>query len=438
MKKTEYEPYCEFAHHLHEDKWKIIQETLKKDIKDSNSLIKAIQTIFGTEIIELDCGFLSAALKDYEPKDFFEITVPFMKNLVLETDQLFPNKIKKLQSGDDKVYKFSRKESACILANSFFCTFGRDSKEYSWKRNKIPSINLDLLFGGKPEVTEVQIAKIRMILNYFTRIAKEGFGKGELSFFRQSVKNEEFDVSKMNHEFTSIDVFETGSIHDAYKIYKGCYCVDFANAYIGGASLSYGSVQEEILFVTNPELNVARLFMEKMEKNEAIIMKGAEKFSDYKGYGMTLNFGGNYQDNNFEDGQCLNTDIGIDALDFRDGAELTQYEKENIDREITKCYSGFKDGNNTKISTGNWGSGEFKGDKRLKLILQWIAASIAKKELLYYTFFQQEFAKEAKEFIKLIQKNKISVSQVYNALFDISFDTKIPNSFEELKKILKI
>lgn len=33
--------------------------------------------------------------------------------------------------------------------------------------------------------------------------------------------------------------------------------------------------------------------------------------------------------------------------------------------------------------TGNWGCGVFKGDLKLKFLIQWIAASLAGKKLIY-------------------------------------------------------
>ena len=46
--------------------------------------------------------------------------------------------------------------------------------------------------------------------------------------------------------------------------------------------LGSGSVQEEIRFVVNPELIVARLFVAILGDNEVVIIKGAERFSKYK------------------------------------------------------------------------------------------------------------------------------------------------------------
>lgn len=53
-----------------------------------------------------------------------------------------------------------------------------------------------------------------------------------------------------------------------------CVQVDFASSWIGGGVLSSGLVQEEILFLINPELIVSRLFTEKLEDNECLIITG--------------------------------------------------------------------------------------------------------------------------------------------------------------------
>jgi len=63
---------------------------------------------------------------------------------------------------------------------------------------------------------------------------------------------------------------------------------------------------------------------------------------------------------------------------------MEQWSQDNVDREISKAYAGFINTKHIKtIATGNWGCGVFKGDIRLKFIIQWIAASLAGKKLLY-------------------------------------------------------
>lgn len=51
--------------------------------------------------------------------------------------------------------------------------------------------------------------------------------------------------------------------------------VDFASSWLGGGVLGSGLVQEEILFLMNPEMIVSRLFTEKLDDNECLVVTGS-------------------------------------------------------------------------------------------------------------------------------------------------------------------
>lgn len=103
-------------------------------------------------------------------------------------------------------------------------------------------------------------------------------------------------------------------------------------------------------------------------------------------------------------------------------------------RELNKCRSGFSlFDEDFKISTGNWGCGVFKGDVQLKFMIQWIAASIVKKRLVYYPYgnnklnnvidvikriFDQPINKVMKVLIDYDPRSKISVFDYLLVLFD--------------------
>lgn len=93
---------------------------------------------------------------------------------------------------------------------------------------------------------------------------------GEVIFKRQ--KSEAPDFSNCKLPMIEIVVSE-GTIEECKKSRQ----MDFANSFIGGGALSYGCVQEEILFSVRPELCVSRLFNQSMADGEAIIIKGAGK-----------------------------------------------------------------------------------------------------------------------------------------------------------------
>ena len=185
-----------------------------------------------------------------------------------------------------------------------------------------------------------------------------------------------------------------------------------------------GSVQEEILFIINPELIISRLLTEELDYNEALIIRGTERFSSYRGYGSSFEWSSPYFDTTTERDhqQHLKTEIiAIDAINFS-SFFISQFEKQYIDRELTKAYAGFLIPSTThyhyshfaptSIATGNWGCGVFKGDAMLKSLIQVMAASIAKRTLIYFTFGNELFANRFRNILSLLQSKKISVGKI--------------------------
>jgi poly(ADP-ribose) glycohydrolase len=76
--------------------------------------------------------------------------------------------------------------------------------------------------------------------------------------------------------------------------------------------------------------------------------------------------------------------IAIDAIKYHQAN--VQFRMREIDRELHKAYVGFLTGDNLPISTGHWGGGDFNGDKKLKAVIQMLAAGMAGKNLHYCIF----------------------------------------------------
>lgn len=51
-----------------------------------------------------------------------------------------------------------------------------------------------------------------------------------------------------------------------------------------------------------------------------------------------------------------------------------------------KAFTGFNRQEGKAICTGNWGCGVFAGDLQLKFLIQWFAASLCGKPLVYCPF----------------------------------------------------
>jgi hypothetical protein len=99
----------------------------------------------------------------------------------------------------------------------------------------------------------------------------------------------------------------------------------------------------------------------------------------------------------------LSAVVGIDAINYSSqhissncNTTKIQYQPPHIKRELIKAIVGFYlpinhrglgiEECDKKIATGNWGCGVFGGDPELKFLIQWLAASIHRKQLVYVVF----------------------------------------------------
>jgi hypothetical protein len=163
--------------------------------------------------------------------------------------------------------------------------------------------------------------------------------------------------------------------------------VSFANKSPGGGFLHNGSVQEEILFAEMPELALAKGTHNQMNDSETILMRNLIRYNKVQGYGRSNN------DKNRTPAELENTEgaiednshrynvLFIDAINYK-GQVLSQYELVNKLRELIKAFTGFFQcyRDQSQISTiisGLWGCGAFKGDYKLKLPIQILAAALA-------------------------------------------------------------
>jgi len=143
------------------------------------------------------------------------------------------------------------------------------------------------------------------------------------------------------------------------------------------------------MFAEIPELFLSIIVCPRMQQFESIRFLGWERYSDIEGYIRNMRF------NDFSDSQPFdknNQKVNeIVAMDAIQGANHTQFGKEMILRELHKACCAFATSGSewlkinpswneedaTKpVATGFWGCGVFGGDKQLKVIIQWLAASM--------------------------------------------------------------
>ncbi|KAI2658189.1 Poly(ADP-ribose) glycohydrolase [Labeo rohita] len=152
-----------------------------------------------------------------------------------------------------------------------------------------------------------------------------------------------------------------------------------------------------------------------------VALTGTEQFSRYSGYSDTYRWDGNHNDQTLRDEwqrKCTEI-VAIDALHYRNF--LDQFHPENMKRELNKAYCGFvrpgvQTENLSAVATGNWGCGAFGGDKRLKAVLQMMAAAEAERDLMYFTFIDTDLLTDVHHIHTLITQSHATVGYVFGLL----------------------
>lgn len=270
------------------------------------------------------------------------------------------------------------------------------------------------IFSKGRSKTGLKIAKIACVVNYLTRVCKET--RPTFITFERLVLSENHGKCTLDawrnctEPITKAEIRPQGKMEDAH----GAIEADFANKFLGGGVMGKGGTQEEIQFITSPDLLIGVLLFEVMAENEAILMKGAEIYCSYTGYKKEFRFAADSKDTRtpVKDDILDREIVAIDALNFKYPDALSQFSNEGVLRELNKAYVGFFGGDNKRdssmnkpISTGKWGCGVFRGNLQLKFIIQWLACSRAHRDMYLYSMGDCKELSEA-DVIRNYYRNK--------------------------------
>lgn len=93
----------------------------------------------------------------------------------------------------------------------------------------------------------------------------------------------------------------------------------------------------------------------------------------------------------------------------------------NLLREINKAFVGFSNQevnpeHLSAVATGNWGCGVYRGNTRLKALLQLMAATQAGRALAYFTFGDDQLRDDVVLMHKFLVEHKATVGLVWRNL----------------------
>lgn len=70
-------------------------------------------------------------------------------------------------------------------------------------------------------------------------------------------------------------------------------------------------------------------------------------------------------------------------------------------------------GPHAPVATGNWGCGAFRGNAKLKTLLQLMACSAAGRDMVYFTFGDVTLRDELYQMSQFLAANEVTVSEYF-------------------------
>lgn len=418
------------------NKWELIKRLLGstkiRSVYELEKAIKAYNPI--VDYLEFDIlrSYIHYQMDSDDKEYFFDELLPAIIQLALDLPNIITCNLPILDQDSSTALFLSQRQISSLMANAFLCTYSQrfkdDRRSINFTRYFFLFVDSLVIFifciyrlystNRNEKKKSCKLEKIKCFLTYFRRVISS-VPTGTVSFERKrlpaSVRPD--DSTKKLCRF---------AINSGQCMFKhGCdySMVDFANKFLGGGVLNSGCVQEEILFVICPELIIGKLITERLMDTDAVLITGAEQFSEYTAYSDAFKWAGNYQDNLPRDrlGRRMRQTIAMDALYFSPKAISSQYEKEKIDRELYKAMSAFQGerflrnrNNLPAVSTGNWGCGVYNGDPYLKTLIQIVAASEMGRDILYFAFNEEQLRKDYEEIGRLLEdQSQLTVAELY-------------------------
>lgn len=235
-------------------------------------------------------------------------------------------------------------------------------------------------------LNQVGVERLLCLISYFHVVSiNTNLLNSDVEFSRFTISDEDHKTWKQRNSTKLSNLNHYVSLQmGAMELYNDHVFVDFANEDIHIHKVITSATQEEILFSLCPELFVSILFCQRMTDRDVILVKGAMRFSTYKGYQNTFQFVSPI----FEPSSC--DVLAMDASVQFDPNERNQFTNLGFSRDLVKASIGFmgcrKVLRNNLIVTGHWGGGVFGGNKILKFLQQLIAAVLNDCKLTYCSF----------------------------------------------------
>lgn len=390
--------------------WPLLEHILSQPVNNPAQLIDVLDTIAhsncGSSGAANDYGTLREAVEQHGDT-FYSRLWPTIVQLALMLPDLFlTRKIPVLQPG--KKLCFTTKEAACLIAHQFLCTY----QSPPWREGYH---DFSIWYGSGQRHPQAVRMYLTALFSYLEEFSTESTTRGsetsvdiQVEFSLHAFddletspawKWDDSQLRKLN--IVHLEKFSTEPQETSHQGGGGAAVVS-ANKDIG---FGQSATQEELYVGNCPESCPAVLFTPTLQDDQVLVVRGARPMLRIFGQRRDLVWEKLTAEKR-QGGRMLFMDA-LELDEVEGSAVLPDLKQENIMREIRKAYTAFSswsDGESPTVWTGLWGCGAFNGDPTTKVILMWMAASLAGKELrLLFDTSQKDFGVKFGRFVERVQ-----------------------------------
>lgn len=360
--------------------WKLLRKILEAHVADSKQLIELLDTVSnvlrGSSGVAGDYGALRQAVDDRGPA-FLERTWPKIIAHALRLPEHFPaGGIPVLSPG--LVLEFSRAQVACLVVHQFLCTL----ESPPWRDGYF---DFSIWYASQQRHPQAVDMYFAALLDYLEALPDDMTDQSEPGSAAVVYSLHEYPRHAPPHAPLSQITVETveeydTSLQELSRQGEAGAVVVSANKHIG---FGQSATQEEMYVGNCPEACPAVLVTPPLQDDQSLTIDGASPMLRISGQRRNIRWK-RLEATGRQGGRLLFMDaLEIDELDDSHG--LPDLQPLNIEREIHKAYTAFSswqpsaDG---RVFTGIWGCGAFNGDPGVKMVILWIAASLAGRRLV--------------------------------------------------------
>lgn len=343
---------------------------------------------------------------------FLTKILPMLQDLIKRGPAIFKNTpCTIIGHRDHRNYMYTREQCACLIACIWFGLFAKRSMTAgAATAENMQIMSFHCIFSHQNMIA------LQFLMCYFSRLCNL-IGTPEFVTARVIIHRHgatPFDWTTVNAPISDVR-YESTPVDSSAAPIKTISCCPIIGGNPGEMFLGTPT-QEHVALLVYPDALIVPLLVSSLE-DETVALYGAERISNYTGYGCGMTFSGECADETpaGSDGKIA---MRQNALIFMDASSKLAQKSQFITdftRDLDKAYCGYSGivrVANTVVAAGNWTHGHSGNNPQIKFIQQLMAASA-----LHYPVFYHGISRDFEDQITVLM-NKLeghTVAELFTA-----------------------